>query len=814
MSEQIEKKEGVQKTVRLLKKKADTRVKEPKIEEAEPLAIQPQSQEKPKEKIKVRLKTSKSLLQPSSASKESEQDKAQKVAEKRPQDAPVTKPVATPNPKGIPVMIGQRKPVIIKNTDNLPSLGKKTIQAKAVGVVGGRNVDEPKRTFGANAARSFSQQGSGLGAKKFFKSASGQAFQIPQSNQPKRKNFTPKKNEYIHEKDTEKQFDIAKKKAISLDAVPKKIEIMSFITPGELAKKMNLKAGDIISKLISMGSMVTINQQIDSDTASIIASEYGCETHVVNLYDETIIEPEVGNESDEIIRAPIVTVMGHVDHGKTKLLDAIRSENVAEGEAGGITQHIGAYKVHVKDKGDIVFIDTPGHAAFTMMRARGASVTDIVVLVVAANDGVMPQTLEAIDHAKAAKVPIIVAVNKCDLPEANPDRVKQQLSEYDLIPEEWGGKTQYCQISAKKKIGIHELLESILVQAEVLELKANPKVRAMGTVLESKIDSGKGVVATVLVKQGTLRKDDDFVAGIYQGHVRTITDDKGKRIHEAGPATPVEITGLSQIPNAGDPFQVTEDDRVAKQISQKRQELERLGQHKTYKRVTLDNVYQTIQEGNIKEFNVIVKGDVQGSVEALESSLMKLETPQIRMNVIRASAGAIVENDINLAIAADGGALVIGFNVRPTPPAAALAEKEKIEIRKYNVIYDVIEDMKKAMEGTLEPIKKEMDIGTLEVRETFKVSKVGIIAGCMVTKGKITRKCYVRVVRDNIQISTSPVKISSLKRFKDDVKDVLEGFECGVGLQDFQDIQVGDILEAVEVIEVAQKLEFNDSVRM
>ena len=612
------------------------------------------------------------------------------------------------------------------------------------------------------------------------------------------------------QKDEELDFALQKKKVMEmkLSAVPSSIDIMENITVADLAKKMNLKASDIISKLFKMGMMVTINQQIDHETAEIIASEYGCSVHLVSLYDETVIEQEEDREEDMVPRPPIVTVMGHVDHGKTKTLDAIRSTNVVAGEYGGITQHIGAYKVSVPDKGEIVFLDTPGHAAFSMMRARGAQVTDIVVLVVAANDGVMPQTREAIDHAKAAKVPIIVAINKCDLPEANPDRVKQQLSDLGLMPEEWGGQTLYCEISALKKIGIDDLLDTILLQAEMLELKANPNCRAVGKVLESRIDQGRGTVATVIVQKGTLHQGDYYVAGIYSGRVRAMFDDKGRKITEAGPSTPVEIIGLSNIPSAGDPFQVTEDEKTARSIATKRQELERLGENSNRNKVTLENLNEKIKEGQVTDFNVIIKGDVQGSVEALTGVLEKLSTPEIKLNVIRASAGAIIESDITLASASN--AVVIGFNVRPTPRAQALANEEKVEIKKYNIIYDVVDDIKAAMEGMLSPETREVDIGKVEVRDTFKVPKVGIIAGCMVTEGKIKRNSLVRVIRDSIQISQSLIKISSLKRFKDDAKEVLEGFECGVGLENWQDLQVGDILEVVDTEEVKRTLEFNE----
>ena len=729
---------------------------------------------------------------------------------------------------------GVKGPVIIKNAD-LPPIFKKNEAPKSTGVVGqmggakrndfqNRN-GVPKGFVRSNASQkkmAFGNKKNGLPAPKSprlgqvssaFQSSGAFAPVGSAKNNHARKVYTAKKDVYTRDENQEKEFEfVNKKKSSSLDNVPKKIDIMSSITVGELARKMNLKASEIITKLFSMGMMTTINEQIDSDTATIIANEYGTEVHIVDLYEETVIEKEKSKEENLVPRAPIVTVMGHVDHGKTKLLDAIRNADVVSSEWGGITQHIGAYKIKLKKSGkELVFIDTPGHAAFTMMRARGAQVTDVVILVVAATEGVMPQTVEAIDHAKAANVPIVVALNKCDKEEANPDRVMTQLSEYGLVPEEWGGNTQYTKISALKKEGIFELLETVLVQAEILDLKADPTLRASGTVLESRIDPGRGVVATVLVREGTLRKEDDFVAGIYAGHVRAMWNDRGEKITEAGPSTPVEITGMSSAPSAGEPFQVTEDEKTAKTISTKRQELERVGMRNKYQRVTLDNMYDKIKEGETQEFNVIIKGDVQGSVEALETALLKLSSPKIRLNVLMARAGAIIENDVNLAIASKGGALIIGFNVRPTPKAAALADNEKIEIRKYNVIYDVVDDVKAAMEGILSPIKKEIEIGRLEVRDTFKVPNVGVVAGCMVTKGKITRKSYLKVVRDNIQISNGLIKLSSLKRFKDDAKDVQEGFECGVGLENFQDIKVGDVLEAYEIIEEKQHLDIPDS---
>ena len=558
---------------------------------------------------------------------------------------------------------------------------------------------------------------------------------------------------------------------------------------------------------MSMGMMVSITQSIDSDTATLLASEYNCDVKVVSLYEETVIATEKDNEADMAPRPPVVTIMGHVDHGKTKTLDAIRSTNVVATEFGGITQHIGAYMVETP-KGRITFLDTPGHEAFTMMRARGAKVTDIVVLVVAADDGVMPQTVEAINHAKDAGVPIVVAVNKIDKPEANPDRVMTQLSEMGLMPEEWGGQTQFVKISALKKEGLDELLDAILLQAEILELKANWKCRAEGKVIESRIDHGRGVVATIIVERGTLRTGDPYVAGIYSGRVRAIFNDRGQKIDEATPSMPVEILGLEAMPNAGDPFQVTDTERTARDVSLKRQELKRFEDAKNIKKVTLDNLYDTIDEGEVMELKVIVKADLQGSAEALKESLEKLSTRDIRLVVIHSSAGAINESDVMLA-AADSNAIIIGFNVRPTPKAKILAEQEKVDIRKYNIIYKAVEEITLAMEGMLKPDVKEEVIGMLEVRDTFKVPKVGLIAGSYVTQGLIKRTSSVNVIRDGIVIYTG--KVSSLKRFKDDAKEVAAGFECGVGIDQWHDIKVGDQLEVFEYTEVARKLGDSES---
>ena len=600
----------------------------------------------------------------------------------------------------------------------------------------------------------------------------------------------------------EKLLHQKKKAKEKVSAVPKNIEIMESISVAELARKMNLKASELIGKLMEMGMMVTMNQSIDADTATILASEYGCDVKIVSLYDETIIETSGDEDAELITRPPVVTIMGHVDHGKTKTLDAIRSTNVTAREFGGITQHIGAYMVSTP-KGNITFLDTPGHEAFTMMRARGAEVTDIVVLVVAADDGVMPQTIEALNHAKDAKVPIIVAINKIDKPEANPDKIKTRLSELGLTPEEWGGETIYVPISALQKQGIDDLLDAILLQAEVLELAANYECRAEGKVVESKIDHGRGIVATIIVQRGTLRTGDPYVAGVYSGRVRAIFNDKGEKIDEATPSMPVEILGLEGMPNAGDPFHVTESERIARQVSAKRQELKRFEDSRNVKKVTLDNLYETITEGEILELKVIIKGDVQGSVEALKQSLEKLSTKEVRLNVIHASAGAINDSDVMLA-AADSNAIIIGFNVRPTPQAKMLAEQEKVDIRKYNIIYKAVEEIEQAMEGMLSPDIKETVVGMVDIRNVIRVPKVGNIAGSYVLEGTVKRNSIVHLIRDGIVVHSG--KLASLRRFKDDVKEVAAGFECGIGLENFEDVKVGDQLEIIEMVEVARKL--------
>ena len=589
-------------------------------------------------------------------------------------------------------------------------------------------------------------------------------------------------------------------------AVPSEIDIMEQVTVSELARKMNLKASSLIAKLMEMGSMVTINQQIDSDTATVIAEQYSCTVNVVSLYHETVIESEQPGDADDRPRPPIVTIMGHVDHGKTKLMDAIREANVADQEHGGITQHIGAYAVSIDrdspTQGRIVFLDTPGHEAFTNMRARGAQVTDIVVLVVAADDGTMPQTVEAISHAREAEVPIIVAVNKCDLEDANPERVKQQLSDHELVPEEWGGDTLYREVSALAKTGIDELLEAILLQADLLELHAPYDVRAEGRVIESKVDLGRGTVGTVLIERGTLRSGDPFIAGVYPGKVRAMFDDLGNSVKEATPSLPVEILGFSGLPAAGDPFQVTADERTARTVGDKRQELRKVREAGSVSQITLDNLYETIKEGEVQELKVVAKGDVHGSVEALVSALERLSTDDIKLTVIHSSAGAINENDVMLASASN--ALIIGFHIRPTPKAQELADQEKVEIRRYDLIYEAVEEIRDSMEGMLTPEVLTESVGVAEVRELFRISRLGTIAGCHVTSGHVRRNAMVHVVRDGAQVYEG--RILTLRRFKEDVNEVEAGFECGIRIENFNDLKQGDSIEAFETKEVAKKL--------
>jgi translation initiation factor IF-2 len=582
-------------------------------------------------------------------------------------------------------------------------------------------------------------------------------------------------------------------------AIKRRIRVVEAITVGDLAKKMGVKANEVIRKLVALGLMVTINQAVDCDTATIIASDFGYQVEAAVEYEEASYKTETLSENLKP-RAPVVTIMGHVDHGKTSLLDAIRQTNVIGGEAGGITQAIGAYHVHIKDR-DIVFLDTPGHEAFTAMRARGAQVTDIVVLVVAADDGVMDQTVEAINHSRSAGVPIMVAINKIDKPGADPGKIKQALTEYGMVAEEWGGDTIFSEVSAKKKTGIEELLELILLQADILELKADPDRPASGVIIESKLDRGRGPVATVLIQEGTLREGDAFVSKSEFGRVRAMINDQGKRVKEAGPAMPVEVIGFSGVPQVSAEFTCVDDEKKARSIGEYWMRKERERELSASSKITLEQLYQKIKEG-IKELNVIIKGDVQGSIEALSESLNKLSTTDIKVKIIHSSTGTVTETDVMLASASN--AVIIGFNVRPDARVIEIAEKEGVDIKLYDIIYNVIADVKAAMEGLLEPVYKEVTQGRAEVRQLFKVPKIGTIAGSYVLDGKITRQSSLKLVRDGVVIYTG--KISSLRRLKDDVREVLSGFECGIGIENFNDLREGDIIEAYTSEKVEQKL--------
>ncbi|MBA4347518.1 MAG: translation initiation factor IF-2 [Clostridiales bacterium] len=574
------------------------------------------------------------------------------------------------------------------------------------------------------------------------------------------------------------------------------------ITVKELSETIGKPASEIIKKLFLLGMPTTINQEIDFDTCELVASDFGIELElkVAKTFEEVLTDSasaETDAEDRLKTRPPVVTIMGHVDHGKTSLLDAIRNSAVTEGEAGGITQHIGVYTVMCNGK-QITFIDTPGHEAFTSMRARGAQVTDIVILVVAADDGIMPQTIEAINHAKAAGVPIIVAINKMDKPDANPDRVKQQLTEYELVSEEWGGQTIIVPVSAKKQTGLDTLLEMILLQADVLELKANPDRLAKGTIIEAKLDKGRGPLATVLVQNGTLRRGDTIVAGTAYGKVRAMTDDKGNMVNEAGPSTPVEVLGFSEVPDAGDILNVAEVDKLSRQVVEERRDKIKAAQLKSKSKVSLDDLFTQLAADELKDLNIIVKADVQGSVEAVKQALEKLSNEEVRVRCIHGGVGAITGTDIMFASASN--AIVIGFNVRPDTSARTMAEKENVDVRLYRVIYNAIDDVKAAMRGMFKPVFKEVELGRATVRETFKVTGVGTIAGAYVNDGKITRSAQIRVVRDSVVVHEG--KISSLKRFKDDAKEVLTSFECGIGIDGFNDLQEGDVIEAFVMEEV------------
>ncbi|MGD9763093.1 MAG: translation initiation factor IF-2 [Candidatus Binatia bacterium] len=581
------------------------------------------------------------------------------------------------------------------------------------------------------------------------------------------------------------------------------VRISEVISAGELAKSMGVKAGEVVKKLMEAGMMATVNQILDADTATLIASEFGYNVENVTFDAEAAVEVGHAPTTQENLEArpPVITIMGHVDHGKTSLLDAVRETNVTAGEAGGITQHIGAYTVDVHGR-RVTFLDTPGHEAFTAMRARGAKVTDIVILVVAADDGVMPQTVEAINHARAANVPIVTAINKIDKPEANLERIKQDLANHGLVPEDWGGDTVTVPVSAKSREGLPNLLEMLLLQADLLELKANPDKPARGAIIEAKLDRGRGPVATVLVQEGTLKPGDPFVCGPFAGRVRAMIDDKGHKVTTADPSTPVEILGLPSVPEAGSSFVVVADEATARQVAEHRAAKHREASLLKTSKVSLEDLYRQVQAGDTKELRIVIKADVQGSVEALAEALSRLSTEEVRLNVIHTSVGGITESDVMLAVASN--AVVIGFNVRPETKASAAAEREGVDVRLYEIIYDAINDVRDAMEGLLEPTYREKVLGRAEVRNTFNIPGVGTIAGCYVTDGKITRNSQARLVRDSIVVHNG--KLASLKRFKDDAREVLSGYECGIGLDAFPDVKAGDVIEAYEMEQVARRL--------
>ena len=639
-------------------------------------------------------------------------------------------------------------------------------------------------------------------SKEKMKGADAPKMAVPRTEEAEKKQIKPDK---IKERGKSPVAEKAKGKETKTR--PKKedagnvVELMEAITVGELAERLDTPANEIIKRLMQTGIMATINQVIDTNAAVSITESFGKKAKVVSLEGEEILTQEEDDEAKLLPRPPVVTVMGHVDHGKTLLLDAIRKSNLVSREHGGITQHIGAYKVTLPE-GQVTFLDTPGHEAFTAMRARGAQITDVVVLVVAADDGVMPQTVEAINHAKAAKVPILVAINKIDKEGADPQKVRTELTKYDLLSEDWGGQTIFCEVSAKKLIGLEHLLEMLLLEAEMLELRANRDRSAAGTIIEAKLDRGRGPVATVLVKTGTLRVGDSFVCGLQAGRVRAMFDDMGENVREASPSIPVEVLGFAGVPQVGDSFVVMEDDRIARRISEMRQEKQRSKELSQTNRMDLATFIDKIKEGEVHELNIILKADVQGSVQAITEALENLSTSQVNLKVIHGGVGAITETDVLLASSSD--AVIIGFGIRPEPKASVLAEREKVEIRLYTVIYNLIDNVQALMKGILKPTFEEVIQGRAEVRETFHISKVGTIAGCYVQEGTMIRNSKVRLLRDNVVVFEG--RIGTLKRFKDDVKEVQSGYECGIKIENYNDVKPGDIIECYTQKEVEAKL--------
>ena len=712
--------------------------------------------------------------EPAKAQPRAEQSRSQSQGQKKPdvkngkpQDKPAVQPAAAPVQQP-----AQDKP-------NKPHTPRQVAEKRVVDTRGGAavNIEKYNEKFEDMAGARANNNNLRRGNKEKITSKAKQ--------RPNSQLASTKRRQEERDKMNKLQLEIAKKQQL-------KVEIPDEIAVGELASRMKKTASEVIKQLFKLGVFASVSDVIDYDTAALVAMELGCkvEKEIIVTVEERLIDDHEDKPEDLVPRAPVVVVMGHVDHGKTSLLDYIRHANVVSGEAGGITQHIGAYTVDVNGS-PVTFLDTPGHEAFTSMRARGAMVTDIAILVVAADDGIMPQTVESINHAKAANIPVVVAINKMDTVGANPERIKQQLTEYDLVSEEWGGDTIVCPISAKTGMGIDNLLENLVILAEVQELKANPNRAAKGAVIEARLDKGRGPIMTVLVQNGTLKLGDIIIAGTAVGRVRTMINDKGQRVTEAGPSTPVEISGLSEVPSAGDTFNAVADERMARELAEERRVQMANNAMGGTKKVSLEDLFSQIQAGEMKTLNVIVKADVQGSAEAVKSSLEKISNDEVRVKVIHSAVGAINESDVMLA--ATSGAIIVGFNVRPDNAARDSAARSKVDMRMYRVIYDCINEIEAAMKGMLAPKFREAVIGHAEVRETYKVSKVGTVCGCYCTDGKIQRGCEVRVLRDNIVIHEG--ELASLRRFKDDVKEVASGYECGMQVEKFNDIKVGDVIE-------------------
>ncbi|MCR4796715.1 MAG: translation initiation factor IF-2 [Ruminococcus sp.] len=779
---------------------------EPEKKEAAPVVKEePKKEEPKKEEPKQEVKAeSKPEVKPEPKQEEKPEPKAGPKAEPEKKEAA---PVVKEEPKKEEPKAEEKAQEAPKHTSHDKKKDKKKEQAKAQ--------DRGERTkfnatFSSETAQTSTQRrtvdtrGSYVDLDKYNERYD----QMATSNKHKNDNYSSKKQK-INQKSAQrnrqqfskKESEAEKLKRLELERARKqqlKVLIPDNITVGELATRLKATATDVIKQLMKLGVMASINQEIDFDTAALVADEMGAkvEKEVIVTIEERLIDDTDDDDTNLQPRCPVVVVMGHVDHGKTSILDRIRDAHVAAGEAGGITQHIGAYQVNVNGQ-DITFLDTPGHEAFTSMRARGANITDIAILVVAADDGIMPQTVESINHAKAAGVSIIVAINKMDKEGANPDRIKEELTKYDLVCEDWGGDVICVPVSAKTGEGIDELLENVLLVAEVKELKANPDRLAKGTVIEARLDKGRGPIATLLVQNGTLRQGDVLIAGTAVGRVRVMTNDKGRTVKEAGPSVPVEITGLAEVPSAGDIFNAVEDERLARELVEQRKHEQKQEQFNAYRKVTLDNLFSQIAEGEIKELPIVVKADVQGSVEAVKQSLEKLSNNEVRVRVIHGAVGAVKESDVMLASASN--AIIVGFNVRPDPVAAENAERDGVDIRLYRIIYDAIEEITTAMKGMLAPKTREVELGRVEVRQVYKISNVGMVAGSYVLSGKVTRGSQVRVVRDGIIIADD--KISGLKRFKDDAKEVAEGYECGISLEKFSDVKEGDIFETYIVEE-------------